>query len=60
MKKEINNKLDELEIKTGIQEAGIKVLTPEQYGKLEKENKLNAAVHYIIDDLGIIEYKDEK
>ena len=60
MKKEINNRIDELEIKTGIQETGVKVLSPDEYNKLKKQNKISDKVHYIIDNIGIIENKDEK
>lgn len=57
MKKQISKIIDELEIKTGIKQSGIIVLTPSKYAKLKKENKLSKDCMYIVDDIGIIDEK---
>ena len=54
MRKEvIKEKLNDLEIKSGIQESGVKVVSPDEYQKLERDGKLNKNVKYIIDNISL-------
>ena len=52
MKKEIKERLKDLELRTGIKENGVKVVSPDEYQKLERDGKVNKDLYYIIDNIG--------
>ena len=57
MKKEIKERLKDLELRTGIKENGVKVVSPAEYQKLQTDGKVNKDLYYIIDNIG---FPDEK
>ena len=57
MKKEIKERLKDLELRTGIKENGVKVVSPAEYQKLQTDGKVNKDLYYIIDN---ISFPDEK